>query len=66
MSPGKAKSARRHEAEKATKVLDVHNILFLDLGNHPFDLDREATFKLVNIVRSVQPDSMMSHAKYDP
>ena len=62
----KVKYARRREAENAAKALDVHDIQFLDLGDYPLDLDKEAKFKLVDIVREVQPNFMMSHSKYDP
>ena len=62
----KVKDARRREAENAAKALDVHDIQFLDLGDYPLELDKEAKFKLVDIVREVQPNFMMSHSKYDP
>lgn len=60
------KAARRREAEKAAKALDLHDIRFLDLGDYPLDLDRDAKFRLVDIIRDVQPNFMMSHSKYDP
>ena len=62
----KVKYARRREAENAAKALDVHDIQFLDLGDYPLELDKDAKFKLVDIVREVQPNFMMSHSKYDP
>ncbi len=60
------KSARRDEAENAAAALDVHDIQFLDLGDYPLVVDREAKYRLVDIVRAVQPSFMMSHSKYDP
>ena len=66
MTLDRVKAARRKEAENAAQALDVHDIQFLDLGDYPLDFDREAKFRLVDIVRAVQPNFMMSHSKYDP
>ncbi len=66
MSLSQVKAARRLEAENAARVLDVHEIKFLDLGDYPLTLDRKAKFQLVDIVRSVQPKFMLSHSRYDP
>ncbi|MEE9314156.1 MAG: PIG-L deacetylase family protein [Rhizobiaceae bacterium] len=65
MTLDKVKTERRKEAENAAKALDVHDIQFMDLGDYPLKLDEEAKFKLVDIVRAVQPKFMMSHSKYD-
>ncbi len=62
----KVKAVRRKEAEAAARALDVHDIQFLDLGDYPLNLDRDARFRMVDIVRSVQPDFMLSHSHYDP
>ena len=66
MTLERVKAARRKEAESAAAELNVHDIQFLDLGDYPLTMDREAKFRLVDIVRAVQPDFMMSHSKYDP
>lgn len=66
MTLDKVKSNRKREAENAAKALDVHDIKFLDLGDYPLRLDNDAKFKLVDIIRDVQPKFMMSHSKYDP
>lgn len=60
------KTERRKEAENAAQALDVHDILFMDLGDYPLNFDQEAKFRLVDIIRAVQPNFMMSHSKYDP
>jgi len=60
------KAARRDEAENAAAALDVHDIQFLDLGDYPLVVDREAKDRLVDIVRAVQPCFMMSHSRFDP
>jgi len=60
------KAARRDEAENAAAALDVHDIQFLDLGDYPLVVDRDAKDRLVDIVRAVQPRFMMSHSRFDP
>ena len=60
------KTARRKEAEAAAKVLDVHDIQFFDLGDYPLIMDKDAKFRLVDVIRAVQPKFMMSHSLYDP
>ncbi|MES0811484.1 PIG-L deacetylase family protein [Roseibium sp. SCPC15] len=66
MSLDKVKTARRCEAESAAEALNVHDIQFMDLGDYPLHVDAEARNKLVDTVRNVQPDFMLSHSKYDP
>lgn len=60
------KTARRREAENAANALDVHDIVFFDLGDYPLVMDREAKFRLVDVIRKVQPAFMMSHSMWDP
>lgn len=60
------KAARRSEAENAAAALDAHDIRFMDLGDYPLEVDREAKYRLVDIIREVQPSFMLSHSKYDP
>ncbi len=66
MTLERVKAARRKEAENAAKALNAHDIMFLDLGDYPLNLDRDAKFKLVDIVRTVQPKFLLSHSRYDP
>ncbi len=60
------KSIRRKEAENAAKALNVHDIQFFDLGDYPLVVDHDNKMKLVDLVRAVQPNFMLSHSKYDP
>lgn len=60
------KTIRRTEAENAAQALNVHDIQFLDLGDYPLDLGQQAQDRVVDIIRSVQPEFMMSHSQYDP
>jgi len=66
MTLAKVKAERQREAENAARALDVHDIQFFDLGDYPLELDREAKFRLVDLIRKIQPSFMMSHSHYDP
>ena len=66
MTLEKVKAARRIEAENAAVALGVHDIQFMDLGDYPLILERDDKYKLVDIIRKVQPSFMMSHSNYDP
>jgi len=60
------KSSRRAEAENAASALGAHDIQFFDVGDYPMVLDQDDKFRLVDVMRKVQPDFMMSHSHYDP
>lgn len=60
------KSIRKKEAENAAKALNVHDIQFFDIGDYPLELEKEDKFKLVDLIRAVQPSFMLSHSHYDP
>jgi len=66
MTLEKVKTARRIEAENAAQALDVHDIQFFDLGDYPLNLDKDAKFRLVDVMRAIQPRFMLSHSQYDP
>jgi len=60
------KAIRRREAENAAKALNAHDIQFFDLGDYPLVVDQQAKFRLVDLMRSVNPNFMISHSQYDP
>ncbi len=60
------KTERRREAEKAASALGVHDIQFFDLGDYPLEMTREAKDRLVDVMRAVQPEFMLTHSKFDP
>jgi 4-oxalomesaconate hydratase len=60
------KVERQKEAEAAAQALNAHDIRFMDCGDYPLELDKEDKFKLVDIIREIQPTFMMSHSLYDP
>lgn len=66
MSLEKVKTERRKEAENAAGALNAHDILFFDLGDYPLHLGDEDKFRLVDVIRRVQPDFMLCHSTYDP
>ncbi len=66
MNLDRVKQARQQEAKTAADVLGVHDIQFFDMGDYPLDFTPEARDRLVDTIRSVQPDFMMSHSMWDP
>jgi len=60
------KSARRAEAEKAAEVLGVKDLICMDLSDYPLHLTQEDKYRLVDVIRDVQPAFMLSHSQYDP
>ena len=66
MTLDKVKTARRKEAEAAATALNAHNIEFFDLGDYPLEVTRDDKYKIVDLIRKVQPNFMMSHSMWDP
>ncbi|SEJ79179.1 4-oxalmesaconate hydratase [Marinovum algicola] len=66
MTLDKVKTERRKEAESAAAALGVTDIRFFDVGDYPLDLGRETRDRMVDVIRQVQPNWMMSHSKWDP
>lgn len=66
MTLERVKAARRSEAEKAAKALGVHDLIAFDLGDYPLRLNEDDRFRLVDVIRTIQPSFMLSHSKYDP
>ena len=66
MTLDKVKASRQGEAEEAAKALNAHDIVFFDQGDYPLRINDQAKFRLVDLIRAVQPNFMLSHSKYDP
>jgi len=66
MTLQKVKNVRRAEAEKAANALGVHDLVCLDLGDYPLELNRDDKNRVVDVIRKVQPGFMLSHSQYDP
>ena len=60
------KDARRDEAEAAATALGVHDLVCMDLGDYPLVVSEDEKYALVDVIRKVQPEFMLSHSKYDP
>ncbi len=60
------KKERRKESEAAAKSLNAHDIQFFDLGDYPLEMNKEDKFRLVDEIRKIQPDFILSHSFYDP
>jgi 4-oxalomesaconate hydratase len=60
------KAARRTEAERAAQALGVHDLICFDLGDYPLRVSDDDKMRLVEVIRNVQPDFMLSHSQYDP
>jgi len=60
------KDARRDEAEAAATALGVHDLVCMDLGDYPLVVNEDDKYALVEVIRKVQPEFMLSHSKYDP
>ena len=66
MTLDNVKASRQVEAENAAEALNAHDIVFFDQGDYPLRMNDEAKFKLVDLIRAIQPNFMLSHSKYDP
>lgn len=66
MTIERVKAARRAEAEKAAEKLGVHDLISFDLGDYPLRMNDDDKFRLVEVIRDVQPAFMLSHSHYDP
>ncbi len=66
MTLDRVKAARRKEAENAARVLGVHDLVCMDLGDYPLELTRADKNGVVDLIRKVQPSFMLSHSQYDP
>lgn len=59
------KAIRRAEAESAAAILGAE-IVFLDRGDYPLELDAAAIGELTDLLRDVGPDVVLGHARQDP
>ncbi len=59
------KAVRRHEAETAARILGAE-VIFLDRGDYPLEMDGAAIEELTDVMRDVAPDSVLGHARLDP
>lgn len=55
------KSIRRGEAERSAQILGVADIRFNDWGDHPFLANEERLMVLVDQIREIKPDIVLTH-----
>jgi 4-oxalomesaconate hydratase len=61
----KVKAIRRAEAEQAAGILGAE-VVFLDRGDYPLEMDGPAIDELTEVMRDVAPDVVLAHAREDP
>jgi 4-oxalomesaconate hydratase len=66
MTLERVKAARRRESELAAEALNVHDMLFWDLGDYPMVLDETVLFRLADLYRAVNPSFVLTHSCRDP
>ena len=59
------KAIRRREAETAAEILGAE-VVFLDRGDYPLELDAAAIAELTDLMRGFEPDVVLGHARQDP
>ena len=59
------KAVRRAEAAAAAAILGAE-VVFLDRGDYPLEMDGAAVAELTDVMRDVQPDVVLGHARQDP
>ena len=59
------KAIRRGEAETAAEILGA-DIVFLDRGDYPLELDAAAIAELTDLMRDFEPAVVLGHARQDP
>ena len=59
------KAIRRAEAESAAAILGAE-IVLLDRGDYPLEMDAAAVAELTEVLRDVGPDVVLGHARQDP
>lgn len=59
------KAIRRTEAEAAAEILGAQ-VVFLDRGDYPLELDSAAVTELTDVMRDLEPDVVLGHARQDP
>jgi 4-oxalomesaconate hydratase len=59
------KAVRRAEAEAAAETLGAE-VVFFDRGDYPLQIDSATVAELTDVIRDVEPDLVLGHAKQDP
>jgi 4-oxalomesaconate hydratase len=65
MTVERVKRAREDEARRAAEILGAE-ITFYDMGDYPLTPDGEMADRLVDDMRRIQPDVILTHVERDP
>ncbi len=65
ISRDEVKVRRRAESEEAARILGV-NVQFLDWGDYPLFIDKERLLHLVELIREIRPNVILTHWTSDP
>jgi 4-oxalomesaconate hydratase len=61
----RVKEVRREEAERAAAALGA-DLVALDLGDYPLDIDRDGLMRIADVIREFKPDVLLTHTDRDP
>ena len=61
----RVKAIRREEAETAAGILGAE-VVFLDRGDYPLEMNGAAIDELTDVMRDATPDVVLGHARQDP
>jgi len=61
----RVKEIRRGEAERAAAVLGA-DLVALDLGDYPLEIDKDALLRIADVIREFKPDVLLTHTDTDP
>ncbi len=59
------KRVRHQEAERAARVLGA-DLIALDLGDYPLQVDTVGLERIAEMIRTFAPDALLTHTDYDP
>ncbi|MBC77178.1 MAG: hypothetical protein CME64_14295 [Halobacteriovoraceae bacterium] len=56
---------RQNEGKKSAKVLGVHNLISFDLADGLVSFSRDEKLKMIELIRTIRPDTIFIHANDD-
>jgi 4-oxalomesaconate hydratase len=61
----RVKETRHGEAERAAAALGA-DLVALDLGDYPLEIDKAALIRIADVIREFKPDVLLTHTGKDP
>jgi 4-oxalomesaconate hydratase len=65
MTVERVKEVRHGEAERAAAALGA-DLVALDLGDYPLEVDRDGLQRIADVIREFKPDVLLTHTDKDP